>query len=93
MAWYFLRVSDCETDESLAAFRFKAKAIGRIHSSGKGTEIDPKAGWVVMSIAQNEVPGVRERLAEHGLSERVDHIEPLAKPKDGPSIAKQLGLF
>jgi len=93
MAWYFLRVSDCETDESLAAFRFKAKAIGRIHSSGKGTEIDPTAGWVVIAISQNEVPGVRERLREYGLSERVDHIEPLAKPRDGAAIARQLALF
>lgn len=93
MAWYFLRVSECETDQHLCAVIFKLKAIGRIYSHGLGTEVNPLAGWVVMSAPEKEVPAVRERLVEHGLSKRVDLIEPLTRPIDGPSIAKQLALF
>lgn len=93
MAWYFLRVSDCGTDEQLRAFRLKSRELGRVRYSGVGTEIDPQAGWVVVSIGENEVPGVRGRLREYGLSERVAHIEPLVRPIDGPSIARQLALF
>ena len=93
MAWYFLRVSGCETATELKAFKRELVAVGRVRECGLGTEIDTTAGWFVVAAPLPTVKAVRDGLMAHGLSERVDLIEPLLKPADGRYIAKQLALF
>jgi len=93
MAWYFLRVPGCRAFNAVKKFKRQVAQLGRVYECDHGTEIDPTAGWYTVNIGEKEVPGVRERLKALGISERVDHIEPLSRPIDGRSISKQLALF
>ena len=93
MAWYFLRVSDCRTQEDISKFQSKLRSIGRVHTTGIGTTIDPEAGWFVINIQTHEVNCVREELERQGIGHRVGLIEPIRKASHGPAIAKQLALF
>lgn len=93
MAWYFLRVPRCRTKGAVESFRQEIARLGRVRECGLGTEVDPTAGWYTVSAREKEVPEVRERLRDLGISEHVDLVEPLRRPIEGRSMARQLGLF
>lgn len=93
MAWFFLRIPGCETVKSVRKFKRDMKLIGAVCSCALGTAVDADAGWFVVRTDVSSVAGLRTKLEEVGLSGYVDIVEPLVRPKDGFTLARQLALF
>lgn len=92
MPWYFLRSPACDEDGAQEMKRL-LRSVGTVQRSGLGTEVDPTAAWFVVRAGKVEVQGIRDRLRDLGLSDRIDLIEPIRHPTDGQAIARQLALF
>lgn len=93
MAWYFLQTSACDTRKALLKFKREIGMIGRVRTCAIGTAVDPRAGWFVLRANEPDIAGLRARLGELGLNGYVNLIEPLARPQDGLTLARQLALF
>lgn len=93
MAWFFLRSPGCDDQDGAKLLKVELQALGRVERFGVGTEVDPTAAWFVVDVRVAGVPEVRAKLTKVGLSDCVDLIEPILRPRDGKAMAAQLALF
>jgi hypothetical protein len=93
MAWYFLRMPGCDCPATLAVFRRRVGTVGRVHTAKIGTAVDPTAAWFVVNSWAVNMSELREALRVHELSNDVDMVEPIPRPVDGSTLARQLALF